>query len=126
MKMLRFLLFPFGILYGMITSIRNFFYDKEIFKSYQAPVPVIAIGNLSTGGTGKSPQTEYLIRLLSDKYRVAVLSRGYKRKSKGFVLADKNSNVEDLGDEPFQFFTKFKNILVAVDAHRKNGIQQLL
>lgn len=124
--MLRFLLFPFGILYGMITSIRNFFYDKEIFKSYQAPVPVIAIGNLSTGGTGKSPQTEYLIRLLSDKYRVAVLSRGYKRKSKGFVLADKNSNVEDLGDEPFQFFTKFKNILVAVDAHRKNGIQQLL
>ena len=97
-----------------------------MLKSYQAPIPVIAVGNLSVGGTGKSPQTEYLIRLLSDKYRIAVLSRGYKRKSAGFVLADKNTQVEDLGDEPFQFFSKFKNIQVAVDAHRANGIQQLL
>lgn len=126
MKVLRFLLFPFGILFWIITSIRNFLYDKGIFTSYIAPVPVIAVGNLSTGGTGKSPQTEYLIRLLSDKYRIAVLSRGYKRKSKGFVLADENTKVEDLGDEPFQFFTKFKNILVAVDANRTNGIRQLL
>lgn len=126
MKVLRFLLFPFGILYWIITSVRNFLYDKEFLKSYKTPIPVVAVGNLSTGGTGKSPQTEYLIRLLSDKYRVAVLSRGYKRKSKSFVLADNNTKVEELGDEPFQFFTKFKNVLVAVDTNRTNGIQQLL
>lgn len=101
-------------------------YDKRIFKYYEAPIPVIAVGNLSVGGTGKSPQTEYLIRLLSDKYRIAVLSRGYKRKSKGFVLANENTKVEDLGDEPFQFFSKFKNIQVAVDSDRTNGIQNLL
>ncbi len=126
MKILRFLLFPFGILYWIITFIRNFFYDKGVFKSYIAPIPVIAVGNLSVGGTGKSPQTEYLIRLLSDSYRVATLSRGYKRKSKGFVLADSNTKVEDLGDEPFQFFSKFDNIRVAVDSDRTNGIQNLL
>ena len=126
MKALRFLLFPFGILYWIITFIRNFFYDKGVFKSYIAPIPVIAVGNLSVGGTGKSPQTEYLIGLLSDKYKVAVLSRGYKRKSKGFVLADSNTKVEDLGDEPFQFFSKFDNIRVAVDSDRTNGIQNLL
>jgi tetraacyldisaccharide 4'-kinase len=126
MKLLRILLFPFAVLYGIITGIRNFIYDKGILKSYSFPAPVIAVGNLSTGGTGKSPQTEYLIRLLSDKYKVATLSRGYKRKSKGFVLADKSSNADTLGDEPFQFFTKFPNIRVAVDANRKNGIEQLL
>ena len=78
------------------------------------------------GGTGKTPQIEYLIRLLADKYKVATLSRGYKRKSEGFVLADKNSNAEILGDEPFQFYQKFPNVMVAVDANRTNGIQQLL
>lgn len=126
MKWLRFLLFPFGILYLLITGLRNFLYDRNILKSYIAPVPVIAVGNLSLGGTGKSPQTEYLIRFLSDKYQVATLSRGYKRKSKGFVLADENTKVEELGDEPFQFFSKFKNIRVAVDADRTHGIQNLL
>lgn len=126
MKWLRFLLFPFGILYWIIIKVRNYLYDSAVLKSYQAPIPVIAVGNLSVGGTGKSPQTEYLIRLLSDKYRIAVLSRGYKRKSAGFVLANPSTKVEDLGDEPFQFFSKFKNIQVAVDAHRTNGIQQLL
>ena len=84
------------------------------------------MGNLSVGGTGKTPQIEYLIRLLSTKYKVATLSRGYKRKSEGFVLADANANAEILGDEPFQFFQKFPEILVAVDANRKNGIEQLL
>jgi len=126
MKGLRLLLLPFGILYWLITSLRNAFYDKGIFKSFVAPIPVIAIGNLSVGGTGKSPQTEYLIRLLSDKYRIATLSRGYKRKSKGFVLANQNTTVDELGDEPFQFFSKFKNIRVAVDSDRINGIQNLL
>ncbi|HEY1196021.1 tetraacyldisaccharide 4'-kinase [Flavobacterium sp.] len=126
MNLLRKLFFPFAILYGFITSIRNFLFDKGILKSTSFDVPVIAVGNLSVGGTGKTPQIEYLIRLLSDKYKVATLSRGYKRKSKGFVLADQNSNAEILGDEPFQFYQKFPNVMVAVDANRTNGIQQLL
>lgn len=126
MNLLRKILFPLAILYGFITSIRNFLFDKGILKSYSFVVPIIAVGNLSVGGTGKTPQIEYLIRLLSPKYKIATLSRGYKRQSKGFVLADSTSNAEILGDEPFQFYTKFKNIQVAVDADRKNGIEQLL
>lgn len=126
MNLLRKILFPFAILYGFITSIRNFLFDKGFLKSTSFDIPVIAVGNLSVGGTGKTPQIEYLIRLLSDKYNVATLSRGYKRKSEGFVLADAASNAEILGDEPFQFYQKFPNIQVAVDANRTNGITQLL
>ncbi len=126
MILLRKLLFPFAILYGLITSIRNYLYDKGILKSYTFEIPVIAVGNLSVGGTGKTPQIEYLIRLLSSKYKVATLSRGYKRKSEGFVLATTDSNAESLGDEPFQYFKKFPQIQVAVDADRRNGIEQLL
>lgn len=126
MNLLRKILFPFAILYGFITGIRNFLFDKGILKSYSFGIPIIAVGNLSVGGTGKTPQIEYLIRLLSPKYKVATLSRGYKRKSEGFVLADSTSNAEILGDEPFQYYEKFKNIQVAVDANRKNGIEQLL
>jgi len=126
MIILRYLLFPFSILYGWITSIRNFLYDNGILKSYSFDVPVIAVGNLSVGGTGKTPQIEYLIRLLSPNYKIATLSRGYKRKSKGFVLADATSNADVLGDEPFQMHQKFPTIQVAVDAHRKNGIERLL
>lgn len=126
MIILRKLLFPFAILYGIVTSIRNFLYNESIFKSYSFPIPIIAVGNLSVGGTGKTPQIEYLIRLLQDDYKVAVLSRGYKRKSEGFVLADEKSTVEILGDESFQIFQKFPQIQVAVDANRKNGIEKLL
>jgi tetraacyldisaccharide 4'-kinase len=126
MNILRKLLFPFAILYGFITSIRNFLFDKEFLKSYTFDVPIIAVGNLSVGGTGKTPQIEYLIRLLSSQYKVATLSRGYKRKSKGFVLANSSSDALQLGDEPFQFYQKFDNIQVAVDTNRKNGIEQLL
>jgi tetraacyldisaccharide 4'-kinase len=126
MNLLRKLLFPFSILYGLITSIRNFLFDIGILKSYSFDLPIIAVGNLSVGGTGKTPQIEYLIRLLSDKYKIATLSRGYKRQSKGFILADANSNAATIGDEPFQFFQKFPSIQVAVDADRKNGIEQLL
>ena len=126
MNLLRKILFPFAILYGFITSVRNFLFDKGVLKSTSFNLPVIAVGNLSVGGTGKTPQIEYLIRLLSDKYKVATLSRGYKRKSEGFVLADQKSNAEILGDEPFQFYQKFPNVMVAVDANRTNGIQQLL
>ena len=126
MILLRKLLIPFAILYGFITSLRNFLYDQGILKSYFFQIPVIAVGNLNVGGTGKTPQIEYLIRLLSPHYKVATLSRGYKRKSNGYVLADANVNAEILGDEPFQYFKKFPNIQVAVDVNRRNGIEQLL
>jgi tetraacyldisaccharide 4'-kinase len=126
MKFLRKILLPSSVIYWLVTLIRNVLYDTGIFKQYSFNVPVIAIGNLSTGGTGKTPQTEYLIRLLSDQYKLATLSRGYKRKSKGFVLADENSNADVLGDEPYQFYSKFPNVTVAVDANRKNGIEQIL
>lgn len=126
MNFLRKILFPFAVLYGLITSIRNFLFDKGMLKSYSFDLPVIAVGNLSVGGTGKTPQIEYLIRLLSNHFKVATLSRGYKRKSEGFVLADTTSNAEIIGDEPFQFYQKFPKIQVAVDADRRNGITQLL
>ena len=126
MNFLRKILFPFSILYGCITSFRNFLFDKGILRSYSFEVPVIAVGNLSVGGTGKTPQIEYLIRLLAPNYKIATLSRGYKRKSEGFVLADANSTAEILGDEPFQIYQKFPQIKVAVDADRKNGIEKLL
>ena len=101
-------------------------YDKGIFKSSSFNIPIIAVGNLSVGGTGKTPQIEYLIRLLSYKYKVAVLSRGYKRTTEGFILADEKATASSIGDEPFQFYSKFSNIQVAVDANRKNGIENLL
>lgn len=126
MNLVRKILFPFAILYGLVTSIRNFLFDIGILKSYSFDLPIIAVGNLSVGGTGKTPQIEYLILLLSGKYKIATLSRGYKRQSEGFVLADSTSNAMVLGDEPFQFYQKFPGIQVAVDADRKNGIEQLL
>ncbi|RZJ29898.1 MAG: tetraacyldisaccharide 4'-kinase [Flavobacterium sp.] len=126
MELMRKLTFPFAVIYGIVTAIRNYFFDKGILKSTSFDIPVIAVGNLSVGGTGKSPQIEYLIRLLSPKYNVATLSRGYKRSTKGFVLADENASAETLGDEPFQFYSKFPNIGVAVDADRTNGIKNLL
>jgi len=106
--------------------IRNFLYDNAFFKSSAPSIPVIAVGNLSVGGTGKTPMIEYLIRLLESQYAVAVLSRGYKRKSTGFVLANESTSVQELGDEPFQFHQKFPNITVAVDANRTQGIQHIL
>lgn len=126
MILLRKLLFPFAILYGFVTSVRNLMYDKGLLKSYSFNIPMIAVGNLSVGGTGKTPMIEYLIRLLSEQYAVATLSRGYKRQSSGFILADSNATAQTLGDEPYQIHQKFTNIQVAVDADRKNGIEQLL
>lgn len=126
MVLLRKILFPFALLYGLITVLRNLLFDNGMLKSTSFDLPVIAVGNLSVGGTGKTPQVEYLIRLLSPTYRVAALSRGYKRQSEGFVLADENATAATLGDEPFQYYTKFPQLKVAVDANRKNGIGQLL
>ena len=124
MKAIRYLLFPLTVLYDGVTSIRNSFYDTGVFKSTKFDLPVIAVGNLSVGGTGKSPMIEYLIRLLGDK-KVATLSRGYKRKTEGFILIDSNHTSSDVGDEPLQFFKKFPKVSVAVDADRVHGIQQL-
>jgi len=115
------LLFP----YSLTLAIRNFMYDKNICKSNKAPVPTICVGNISVGGTGKTPFVEYLIRLLSPHYRVAVLSRGYRRKTHGFVLADSSSSALTIGDEPMQIHTKFPNVPVAVCRNRVEGIHRL-
>lgn len=125
MRSLRKILFPFAILYGLITFLRNYCFDKGILKSKKYNLPIIAVGNLNVGGTGKTPMVEYLIRLLQREYKVATLSRGYKRKSEGFVLAKESSTADDLGDEPMQFHSKYKKVNVAVDANRQHGIAQL-
>lgn len=123
-KLIRFLLFPFTIIYMFVTAIRNFLYDVGLFKVTSFDKPVIVVGNLSVGGTGKTPQIEYLIRLLKG-HDLAVLSRGYGRNTKGFLQADPTKTASDIGDEPLQFYKKFTNIVVAVDEDRVHGVQQL-
>ncbi len=125
MGVLRKLFFPFSVLYSSVVYLRNRLYDWGIFRSKTYQTPVICIGNLSVGGTGKTPMVELLINLLHQKYKVAVLSRGYKRSSKGYVLATENTKVHDLGDEPYQIFSKFNQVIVAVDTDRQNGIERL-
>lgn len=117
---------PFSFLYGIGVGLRNMLFDWNVLPSEHFPIPVICIGNLSVGGTGKTPHTEYLIRLLKTKYRVAVLSRGYKRRSSGFVLATATTSARDLGDEPYQMKHKFPDVQVAVDTDRRRGIRNLL
>jgi tetraacyldisaccharide 4'-kinase len=126
MVLLRILLYPLSLLFGFLTFLRNKFYDWQIFTSRSFQLPVISVGNLSTGGTGKTPHVEYLIRLLKDQYQVATLSRGYKRKTKGFILAGEDHGPIEIGDEPTQFFKKFNSIKVAVDENRVHGIENLL
>jgi tetraacyldisaccharide 4'-kinase len=138
MKYLRWSLFPFSLIYGLVVVIRNWCYDAGIYKSYSAEVPVISVGNLDVGGAGKSPMTEYLIRLFKDDRQLATLSRGYGRKTKGYVI--KESGVESqesggdtspltlaqqIGDEPAQFAQKFPDIMVAVCEARVEGIRRL-
>lgn len=126
MKILRHILFPFVPIYYLVTWFRNKLYDLGIKKSKSYSFPVFCVGNLSAGGTGKTPMIEYLITLLKNDYKVATLSRGYKRQTKGFYLADETASAQTIGDEPFQFYNKFKkDILVAVDADRQNGISEL-
>ena len=110
----------------LVTSIRNFLYNIGVIKSHQFNIPIISIGNLDLGGSGKSPSIEYLVRLLSNNYKVAVLSRGYGRKSTGFILADSNSDAGIIGDESMQYYRKFKNIIVSVDSNRVRGINKLI
>ncbi|HKK42519.1 MAG TPA: tetraacyldisaccharide 4'-kinase [Bacteroidales bacterium] len=121
------LLYPLSLLYGMITGIRNFLYDKEVLDSKEFDLPVICVGNITVGGTGKTPHTEYLVSLLiRNNFRVATLSRGYKRKTRDFRIATQVSGVNDIGDEPLQIFRKFPGITVAVDRKRVNGITKIL
>ena len=118
-------LYPVSWIYGAGVWLRNKLFDWGYYKERSFNLPVICVGNLTVGGTGKTPHTEYLIRLLQKSYQVAVLSRGYKRKSKGFVLAQPNTPVQQIGDEPYQMKQKFPNIHMAVDADRCHGIEEL-
>ena len=127
MKILRIILFPIVPIYYSVTWLRNRMYDSGFKSSKSYDLPVICVGNLSTGGTGKTPMIEYLIRLLQPTKHVATLSRGYKRVSSGYILADAKANADKIGDEPFQFYKKFKDdIVVAVDEDRQHGIDELL
>ncbi len=124
--MLKLLLYPLAWLYGMAVSFRNWLYDFGFLKSKEFEVPVISIGNITVGGTGKTPHVEYLVNLLHDKFEVATLSRGYKRKTKGFRFAETNSTVFDVGDEPLQIKNKFPDITVSVCENRVIGAERLL
>lgn len=126
MKLLRKIFFPIVPIYYVVTSLRNKLFDLNVFKSKSYNLPVICVGNLSVGGTGKTPMIEYLIRLLKDDNTLATLSRGYKRSTSGFKLANGKTKVDEIGDEPYQFHQKFQDILVAVDENRQHGIDELL
>jgi tetraacyldisaccharide 4'-kinase len=126
MKYLRLLLFPFSLIYGLVVVIRNWCYDTGVFKSYEFDVPIISVGNLAIGGAGKSPMTEYLISLFKNDHKLATLSRGYGRNTKGYLTASATATATTIGDEPAQFKQKFPGITVAVCEKRAEGIKQLL
>ncbi|HLO90045.1 MAG: tetraacyldisaccharide 4'-kinase [Chloroflexota bacterium] len=126
MEFLRLLLLPLAIFYELITRLRNILFNFKILPSSSYKLPVISVGNLSAGGTGKTPHVEYLIRLLTPSYRIATLSRGYGRKTSGFRLAGNNDHSGTIGDEPAQFHKKFPEILVVADESRRHGIKSLL
>ena len=120
------ILFPIALLYGIVTGIRNWLFDQEILSSTSFNIPTISVGNLSVGGTGKTPHTELILSILQSEWKTAVLSRGYKRKTKGFLLADTKSTSQTIGDEPFQIFLKFPDVTVAVDEKRVHGVRILM
>lgn len=126
LKSFRILLLPLALLYGLIIIIRNFLYDKKYLSSASFNLPLICVGNLSVGGTGKSPMVEYLLRLLHPRFTVATVSRGYKRKTRGYVLATENTTALEIGDEPMQFHLNFPKVAVAVGEERIVAIPQLL
>lgn len=119
-------LYPLSWIYGLGVDLRNWLFHIGVLKSKSYPVPVICVGNITAGGTGKTPHIEYLVELLKDRYSIAVLSRGYKRKTKGFVLADDRVSAADIGDEPFQIKNKYPDVTVAVDENRCECIERLL
>ena len=126
LKSFRVLLLPFALIYGWIVSLRNWMYDKNYLHSVRFNVPLICVGNLSLGGTGKSPMVEHLLSILSEEYKIGTLSRGYKRKTKGYALADQNTTALEIGDEPMQFHIKFPDVSVAVGERRIEAIPQLI
>jgi tetraacyldisaccharide 4'-kinase len=126
LKSFRVLLLPIALIYALVVAIRNWLFDKKYLHSTQFNLPIICVGNLAVGGTGKSPMVEYLIALLKDKLVVASLSRGYKRKTKGYVLANENTTALEIGDEPMQFHLKFPNVNIAVGEERIIAIPHLL
>ena len=121
----RRILSPATFIYQMVVGIRNKLFDWKFLPSEEFDIPVISVGNLTAGGTGKTPHTEYLINLLKEKFKVALLSRGYKRKSSGYQLATSNSTAQQIGDEPFQIKSKHPDIYVSVDTNRRHGIHKL-
>jgi len=126
MQKLRYLLFPITIIYIIITVFRNWLYKVRIKRSFKFSIPVINIGNLSVGGTGKTPHTEYLIKLLKNSHHLATLSRGYGRKEFGFKIADEETTSRQIGDEPLQFYKKFgTDITVAVESDRVKGVMDI-
>lgn len=126
-KILPYLLKPLAWVYGFITDVRNWLFDHNVLKSEQFEVPVVSVGNLTVGGTGKTPHVEYLVNMLSTYYKIAVLSRGYKRKTKGFVLANMNSTPDTIGDESMQIYKKLGNkAIVAVCESRVKGIKEIM
>jgi tetraacyldisaccharide 4'-kinase len=120
------LLYPFSLIYGAITGIRNFLFDRGIFPRHEFNFPVICIGNITVGGTGKTPHTEYLVELLRNQFHIATLSRGYLRKSRGFRIASSSDTITDIGDEPLQICRKFPDVTVAVDRDRVNGVYLII
>ncbi|MFN2458031.1 MAG: tetraacyldisaccharide 4'-kinase [Chitinophagaceae bacterium] len=126
LKSFRILLIPFALLFWLVIWLRNWLYDKNIFKPTSFGLPIICVGNLSVGGTGKSPMVEYLVKHLKGSFKVATLSRGYKRKTKGYALATAQTTAIDIGDEPMLFFRKFPDVPVAVGEQRLEAIPQLL
>lgn len=124
--MIKLFLYPLSLIYRLVVSFRNFMYDSKILKSSDFKLPIISVGNITVGGTGKTPHAEYIISLLKKEFSVAFLSRGYKRKTKGYLLATMNSTLFDIGDEPVQIKQKFPEIAVAVCENRRKGIQKLI
>lgn len=122
---LRILLFPISVIYGMVISVRNFLFETNIFKSKEYDLPIISIGNLAVGGTGKTPHVEYILNLLNDKHKTAMISRGYKRKTKGLKIANSSDTSKTIGDEPYQIKNKFPMTTVAVDSNRQQAIERL-
>lgn len=122
----RIFLYPFALVYGFIVWLRNRLYDAGVFSSVEFAVPVITVGNLSVGGTGKTPHVEYLVRLLQYRFSVATMSRGYKRRTQGFLIADEKANALRIGDEPMQYHMKFPELTVSVAEERMTGIPYLL
>lgn len=121
------LLYPISVIYGWVMALRNWMFDHGVLKQHEFDIPVVVVGNISMGGTGKTPHTEYIVRMLKDKYHLGVLSRGYKRRTKGFVLATVNTHVDDIGDEPHQIYHKFRSdgVMVAVCEDRVKGINMM-